>query len=351
MLQSVSRPQPSAPAVGTFPAATDTGMLGVYQIKRAWARRRTEWREQAAYQAVEFNLDQLVFGALGLGLEQTLQYLGQHTPTFEAFEDWIVTTTGGVPADRIARINAAVIGAEYPDEIKRQLADIDASAPVLSSDDLAFWDEYGYVILRDAVPAATREAATQAVLDRLGARLDDPESWYRHRNIMVQYFQHPAFDANRYSPRIHKAFAQLWGTADVWVSTDRVGFNPPERAGWKFPGPDLHWDASLHQPMPLDMHGILYLTDTEPEQGAFTLVPGFHRRVGDWLASLPAGADPRKQDLHALGSTPIAGRAGDLVIWNDALPHGSRPNRSRMPRIVQYIRMYPTRQKFSEIWK
>src|SRR4029077_9034071 len=161
----------------------------------------------------------------------------------------------------------------------------------------------------DAVPAATHEAATQAVLDHVGARLDEPDSGYARRSndvmvqgIMVQYFQHPAFDANRRSPRIHKAFAQLWGTADLWVSTDRVGFNPPERPGWRFPGPDLHWDESLHQPIPLSTHGILYLTDTEAEQGASTVVPGFHRRIGEWLAGLPAGADPRRQDLHALGS-------------------------------------------------
>jgi phytanoyl-CoA dioxygenase PhyH len=350
MLQTLPRAQPSAAA--PFPSATDTGLLGVYQLKRAWARRRAEF-QRAACDANEFHRDHLVFDALGIGLEQTLQYLGQGAPTFEEFERWIVATTGGVSALQVARINAAIAGTDYPAGIKQQLADVDASAPVLSSEDLAFWDQHGYVIVHDAVPADTRAAATQAILDHLGVRLDDPESWYRHRNrsIMVQYFQHPAFDANRRAPRIHKAFAQLWGTSDLWVSTDRVGFNVPERAGWRFQGPDLHWDVSLQQPMPLGMHGILYLTDTEAAQGAFTCVPGFHRRIADWLARLPDGADPRTQDMHALGSKPIAGRAGDLVIWHDALPHGSSPNRARMPRIVQYIRMYPTRQECADVWK
>ena len=79
-------------------------------------------------------------------------------------------------------------------------------------------------------------------------------------------------------------------------------------------------------------------------------MPGFHRRVGDWLANLPAGANPRDQDLHALGSKPIAGRSGDFIIWHDALPHGSRPNRATMPRIVQYIAMYPMAQEIAEEW-
>jgi ectoine hydroxylase-related dioxygenase (phytanoyl-CoA dioxygenase family) len=112
----------------------------------------------------------------------------------------------------------------------------------------------------------------------------------------------------------------------------------------------LHWDTSLARPRGLSTQGILYLTDTGPEQGAFTCVPGFHRRIDTWLDSLPEGADPRRQDLHALGSMPIGGRAGDLVIWHDALPHGSRPNRSHLPRIVQYIAMYPFAPDIAANW-
>ena len=132
--------------------------------------------------------------------------------------------------------------------------------------------------------------------------------------------------------------------------TDRVGFNVPERPGWTFPGPDLHWDVSLKTPIPFGTAGILYLTDTPPEQGAFTLVPGFHRRVDEWLANLAPGADPRQQDLHALGSMPIGGRAGDLIIWHHALPHGSRPNRGTQPRMVQYIAMFPTEVDEQDEW-
>jgi hypothetical protein len=346
--------QPNTAHIEHLPAPTEVGMLGVYQLKRAWARALAarNGRPHPVDQQ-DFHFDHLVIDALGLGLEQTIQHLQGTAPAFDAFENWIVATAGGVDAAQIARINAAIAGREYPDEIKRQLAEIDASEPVLSADDLAFWDEHGYVILHDAVPAATREAATRAIYEHLGAHPDDPQSWYRKRrgSIMVQFFQHPAFTANRRSKRIHKAYAQLWGTADLWVTTDRVSFNVPERDVWRFPGPDLHWDVSLQMPMYPNMQGVLYLTDTPAEQGAFTCVPGFHRRIEAWLAGLPPGADPRRQDLHALGSQPIAGRAGDLVIWNDALPHGSSPNCGSRPRIVQYIKMYPTRMKANEVWK
>jgi hypothetical protein len=299
----------------------------------------------------ERHLDSLVIHASGLGLEQTVSYLSQ-APSFEEFERWIVATTGGVAPDRVARINAAVTGRDVPEETARRLAAIEASAPVLAADDLAFWDEHGYVVLHDAVPAETRDAAAQALWDHLGAQPDDWETWYRRRDhgIMVQYFQHPAFEAARRSPRIHKAFAQLWGTADLWVSTDRVGFNVPERAGFMFSGPHLHWDASVKTPFHFGTGGILYLTDTPPEQGAFTLVPGFQRWGEAWLKALPPGADPRREDLYAVGARPVGGRAGDLVIWHQALPHGASPNRGTRPRMVQYINMYPTRYDEHEEW-
>ena len=103
-------------------------------------------------------------------------------------------------------------------------------------------------------------------------------------------------------------------------------------------------------PIPFGTQGILYLTDTPPEQGAFTLVPGFHRRIESWLASLPPGADPRSENMHALGAKPVGGRAGDLVIWHQALPHGASPNRGTKPRLVQYINMFPANFEEQEEW-
>jgi ectoine hydroxylase-related dioxygenase (phytanoyl-CoA dioxygenase family) len=68
------------------------------------------------------------------------------------------------------------------------------------------------------------------------------------------------------------------------------------------------------------------------------------------LKSLPPGADPRRQDLYAVNSRPIGGRAGDLIIWHQALPHGASPNRGSKPRMVQYINMFPTQCEEHEEW-
>ncbi len=340
-----------SPPIDELPAPDDVGELGVFQLKRLWARNMAACRGVTLGNAVDRQADYLVIHASGLGLEQTMQFF-RNQPSFEDFEQWVADTTGGIALARVARINAAICGTAYPEKIQQWLAEVETAAPVLSADDLAFWDKHGYVVVHDAISADGCAAAEQAIWDHIGASADDQESWYRKRNngIMVQFFQHPAFEANRQSRRIHKAFAQLWKTADLWVTTDRCGFNVPERPNWTFPGPHLHWDVSLQTPIPFGTQGILYLTDTPPEQGAFTLVPSFHRRVESWLASLPPGANPREQDLHALGSQPIGGQAGDLIIWHHALPHGSRPNRGTRPRIVQYIDMFPTRREERENW-
>jgi hypothetical protein len=299
-------------AAPSLAATTETGALGIYQLKRMWSRTMAgrQGRAPAATQH-DRHLDFLVVHATGLGLEQTATYLGRAAPSFEDFERWVVATTGGVSPERVARINAAVVDDDIPQEIRRWLASIEASEPVLSAADLALWEEHGYVVLHDAIAPAAFEAAAQALWQHLDARPDDPNTWYQpNRNgIMVQYFQHPAFEAARRSTRIHRAFAQIWNTVDLWATTDRVGFNPPERDGWKFPGPRLHWDVSVKTPIPLGTGGILYLTDTPPEQGAFTVVPGFQRWGEDWLKALPAGANPRQQDLYALGPRAIGGDA------------------------------------------
>ena len=284
--------------------------------------------------------DVITLRGLGVGLHESFEYLYQGARTFAEFEAWIIERNGGaVDGQAVARINAAIAGASVPFDPD------EAGGQVLSADDVAFWDEHGYVVVHDAVSAAQCAAAVDAICEYLGADPDDPNTWHARRNghsIWVSLLHHPALWANRRSARIRGAFAQLWGRRDLWVSVDQAGFNPPERADWTFPGPHLHWDTELVPPVSFDVHGVLYLTDTAANQGAFTCVPGFHRKLDAWLAELPAGADPQRQDLAALGPVAVAGRAGDLIVWRTALPHGASPNRSDRPRIVQYIQMQPS---------
>jgi hypothetical protein len=328
----------------------DLGTLGVLHLRRFWSRSlaRRAGTLQTEDDAAEWVEHDTIVRGLHLGLSETLVFLFGRAPSFDAFEQWIIEKNGGsVEPERVARINAALRGDTVP-------AEDDADEPVFDAADLAFWDEHGYVVLHDAVAPENCAAAEDAIWSFLGMDRDDPSTWYRGphgHSIWVPLLHHPALWANRKAPRVRRAFAQLWQRRDLWITVDQVGFNPPERRDWPFPGPHLHWDTSLAPPIAFGLQALLYLTDVAADQGAFTCVPGFHHRIETWLSTLPPDADPRRENLDALGATPVAGRAGDLIIWHHALPHGSSPNRAQRPRIVQYLKMHPSRWQHHAEWR
>jgi hypothetical protein len=331
---------------GVLPADDDLGTTGVAHIARMWARAIAgrAGRQSAEWTADDIRYDRVVLDGLGLGLEPTTSWLWQSAPTLPQFERWILDQKGGaLDPVRVGRVNALILGEPYGHETSRWLAAIDSSPPVLDDAGLKMWDELGYVVLHDAIGPRVCAWAEQAVWDYVGASIADPGTWYppRLHGIMVQLFQHRALEVARRSRRIHKAFAQLWQTSDLLATTDRCSFNPPEAHGWSFPGPNLHLDVQPVPPVPLGMQGLIYLTDTASDQGAFTCVPGFHLAIDEWLAGDPSRRTGSPDALRGLPAEPIPGRAGDLVIWHHALPHGSSPNRTKLPRIVQYLTMAP----------
>jgi hypothetical protein len=339
----------NAPAIAPL---EETGRLGVMHLKRFWSRRLAARAGACAPPAHEGVADHTLLSGLNAGTHEIEAFVTQCAPTFDQFEAWILEINrGSLDPARVERINAALSGTLDPGDPPRT-GSRDAA---LTADDLRFWDEHGYVVLHDAVTPVQCDAAAQAIYDYLRVDPANPDTWYANpagHTIWVGLLRHPAFQENRESLRIHSAFAQLWGRTDLWVTVDQGGFNPPERPGWRFPGPHLHWDVSIAQPLPLGMQSILYLTDTAADQGAFTCVPGFHRRLASWLDELPPDANPRDLALlNALPAMPIAGRAGDLIIWHHALPHGSSPNRSTRPRVAQYLKMLPSQWDVNPVWR
>ncbi|OON66890.1 hypothetical protein B0919_20955 [Hymenobacter sp. CRA2] len=330
------------------------GQLGVLHLKPFWARTLAK-RNGVFVETTDrdWRFDNLLLNGLGLPLEETLQYLLGSAPSFAEFESWVLSKHNGqLDPPQIDRLNSLFSGQPYPLALQQSLQELEAEPDVLSAEDLAFWAEHGYVIVRGAISKEQARATENAVWEALGMDPQNPATWYQKRigkGIMMEFYHHPTLQANRQSRRIHKAFAQLWGTADLWKTTDRTSFNPPETTALPFQGPHLHWDLSLEPPFHFGTQGLLYLCDTPAEQGAFCCVPGFHRTLETWLASLPPGTDPRRVNLDAQ-AVPIAAEAGDFVIWHHMLPHGSSPNRGHYPRIVQYLNMYPVNFQETMAW-
>lgn len=222
-----------------------------------------------------------------------------------------------------------------------------AREDVFSPADLEHFETQGYVKLAQAVPAEQVAAAVEAIWQFLGMDPDDPDDWYRPPHSpdgMVDIHQHPALWANRQSPRIYRAFCQLWKTEKLWVSLDRASMKPPVNP--KYPDwqatPFLHWDLDLDEtPVKFGVQGVLCLCDTTVDHGGFHCIPGMHRDVLDWSAEPSAQRTTGTPPLDASKVRAIAADAGDLIIWHRALPHGSGINRAGGPRLAQYILCTP----------
>lgn len=268
---------------------------------------------------------------LGISMEDTLRFLYFEKPDFETFKTWINNR----------KRNTA---SEIEDLIEN----------VLSEQDLEFWNENGYVIVKNAISKEDCEATQKAIWEYLKMDPNKKESWYsRHedqKGLMLNFSDHETLNRNRFSPKVKKAYEQLYKTTNIYKTIDKVSFNPPETDNFTFLGSPLHWDMSLKKPLTFGLQGLLYLTDCGENDGAFHCVPGFHNQINKWLDELESDENPREKALQTLQAKPIMGNAGDFIIWQNTLPHCAAPNKGENPRMVQYLTYLPNDYNAAGEW-
>ncbi len=310
----------------------------LHKLWQHWQTSTRGGRSDEYFRPVE---ERMLLSALNLGYDQIYHYLSWQNPTYVELLEWAKATAGELDDLNLARLAQHLIPGFFSEKLQAWQSRLATAPDVLNTDELAHWQREGYVILRQAISPEHAARCADLVWQAIQANPDDMQSWYtaQGRKLMLAEYQHRYLDENRQNFRIHKAFSQLWGRTDLWPSCDRLGFNAPEKFGHQFSSSGLHWDVSLVQPIPFSTQALIYLSDTAADQGALSLVPGFHTKIDDWLAQLPASADPRQQDLHALGPQCIAANAGDMIIWHQALPHAASPNRSEKARLTHYLNL------------
>ncbi len=273
--------------------------------KKAMPTINTDWNTQIG-----------TLSKYGVSMEEALQQVFAYGLDYEAFIGWVA-------------------------EVGEHRTDAGIDEDVLTEDDLAFWEEHGYLVVKNVFSKEQCEATTDVIWDFLDASPLDSETWYQKHpgknGMMLRLFNHPVLNENRNSAIIKKVYAQLYKNADMYLFVDKVSFNPPEREGHKFNGSPLHWDLDLTPPIPLGIQGLVYLNDVRAEDGAFHCVPGFHKKIDCWLDGVPDGVDPQVAIREEVTPIAIPGNAGDLIVWHHALPHCATPNKGTVPRLVQYI--------------
>lgn len=214
---------------------------------------------------------------------------------------------------------------------------------VISEADKRKFEENGYLLVRGLVPESLCAEVRITISEYLSFVEQDPATWPASRGHgVINLFHSQSLWNVRQHPPVHDAFASLHGTENLWVGTDRVSFKVRD-AGEPAPGPaePVHWDGNPAMLRERSLQGLLYLTDTAEDQGAFCCVSEIYRNLDAYLVDHPEHADGRKPDVEGLELDVVGGPAGSMVIWDRRLPHSSTRNLTDRPRWVQYIALDP----------
>jgi ectoine hydroxylase-related dioxygenase (phytanoyl-CoA dioxygenase family) len=217
--------------------------------------------------------------------------------------------------------------------------------PVFSEAEMAAWRTNGWIVLRDAVPAAQCAALVDAIWAQLGQDPADPTTWYApprgdHHDGFVGALDAPRARALQWemcqSERLYAAHAQLFGTPFLRMGVAGAYMKPPyiggetlgveisgardpnspgtifqRRGGQQMvPGGEmaLHFDTGLEQIHTGQMDGQnilqsqISLTDTPGDAGGTCLLPGFHNEIADYAKTFPpfpADTDMWESTTHA----------------------------------------------------
>jgi ectoine hydroxylase-related dioxygenase (phytanoyl-CoA dioxygenase family) len=238
-----------------------------------------------------------------------------------------------------------------------QLRDIRKKLPlrVLSEAEFAHWQTYGYVVIKKAIAAEQVKATTDFLWEFQDWDPKDPSTWNQierrghemkelNGSGMVETYQHQTLWNNRQTQRVYDAFVDIWDREDLWVSIDRANLNTPNRGARQFTG-FIHWDADTTlDPLPVNVQGVLALSDTNPESGGFQCIPELFKNFTEWRKTAPAERNPWRPNVDDLPWPVefIPMQAGDFLIFNSLLAHGIRPNSSDyLVRMAQYIAYTP----------
>jgi ectoine hydroxylase-related dioxygenase (phytanoyl-CoA dioxygenase family) len=205
----------------------------------------------------------------------------------------------------------------------------------------AFYDEYGFLVVRGAFPreeCAGYRDELHALAERLRRRKDINATWRgawlsgeERRRVEVLHCHDVQFYLGSFSrlltdPRLLDPVEHLIGP-DIQLHHTKMFIKPP-KTGSPFP---------LHQDYPYFPHRdhtmlavVLHLDDAPVEKGCLRVVPASHK-----LGPLPTQPDglylsPEKWPLEKAVPVPCA--AGDLLLFNYLTVHGSGLNESQEAR-------------------
>jgi hypothetical protein len=203
----------------------------------------------------------------------------------------------------------------------------------------------GYVVLRNAVPVALCEAVLDAIGHELDIWVNDPATCDRVSDEIEQVplWGHQSQWDIRQLVDLHALWSTIWGTDRLWVSRDSCRFTPPWDVRHVEPL-SIHWDVDPYDAATQWFPGVVALTEAPAGAGGFCCAPSLMHNRSRWPTSWPTsrhGLDYRPTDVGEREVIEVPLGAGDLLVFDSHLPHGTVRNTASTPRVAFFVQMFP----------
>jgi ectoine hydroxylase-related dioxygenase (phytanoyl-CoA dioxygenase family) len=241
------------------------------------------------------------------------------------------------------------------------------SPPVLTDEQLAEFDEQGFVIIKGALSAEEAEAYRQSIVSMMPSNLEIPPVWHAADGRIkpmagpnVQTFDTPELLPLMTNEKLYRAACQLLGSTALRVMDGSIGITIRNDYHADQPlSQTLHLDASVptsadeftFEQRELQVGGCYYLTDVEPNGGGIHVVPGAHKIVEAEARAVGGGGRHLHHDwkqIKHLESIELTGRAGDFAMLHHLMPHGASHNRNPTARVAYFVRWVREDQTWGE---
>lgn len=231
---------------------------------------------------------------------------------------------------------------------------------VLSDEEIEFFREQGYVLVRDVLTREEAERYRRMILDLLPRDLTIPPYWHAsagrikpYREDGNQSIELPELLPLLFNERLYAAAVQLLGDHRLRSFDASLGITIRNDAG-KGSGRHLHQtphidcsvpadiDNFLFTPVEVQVGGCYYFTDVEQTGGGIYVLPGGHRWVESMAQEHPQGRhlyqDWKRIDGIEEQMVEVTGPAGSFAMLHHLMPHGASFNRMPTARVAQFTR-------------
>jgi hypothetical protein len=231
---------------------------------------------------------------------------------------------------------------------------------VLSDEEVAFYDEQGYVLVKGVLSRDEAERYRHRILHLLPRDLTIPPYWGANAGRIKPYqpdgnqsFETPELLPLLFNERLYGAAVQLLGDHRLRTFDASLGITIRNDAG-KQRGLALsqtpHLDCSVPADAPflftlaeVQIGGCYYLTDVEPDGGGIHVMPGGHRWVEETVRAAGGGLRGRQLNegwkrLPDVPTVEVTGEAGDFALLHHLMPHAASHNRRPTTRVAQFTR-------------